>query len=337
MPGVSVEQIRAAREIDLLTYLQVNEPHELRRIGSGEYRTASHGSLVISNGMWFWNKGGFGGRNLLDYLIKVRGMAFVDAVQIILNNCVTPSFSALPVEQAKPQPRERLGDTLKKKLILPKSVRFSVNVAKYLERRGIHPDIIGQCLKAGVVYEATYKNPREPTLDGAAVCVFIGRDDNGIARFAALRGIHSDLKRDVSGSDKRFGFCCLPASEASNRSLAVFEAPLDLLSHMSLDCYGSLKFDGHRLSLGGTSEVSLMAFLERRPQIEAVSLCLDNDGAGQTASRKIRDKLASEFGHIAVTIDPPKLGKDYNDELVKFKEMRSMHSNRQRSVLRQEL
>jgi hypothetical protein len=61
MPGVSAEQVAKVREVDLLTYLQEREPHELVRSTRGEYRTASHGSLVISNNKWFRNKGGFGG------------------------------------------------------------------------------------------------------------------------------------------------------------------------------------------------------------------------------------------------------------------------------------
>jgi hypothetical protein len=48
MPGVSVERIAAAKEVDLLSYLQSTEPSELRRSGANEYRTVSHGSLVIS-------------------------------------------------------------------------------------------------------------------------------------------------------------------------------------------------------------------------------------------------------------------------------------------------
>jgi hypothetical protein len=68
MPGVSAEAVKAAKEVDLLTYLQNREPGELKRSAPGEYRTRSHGSLVISNGRWYWNREGFGGRSALDYL-----------------------------------------------------------------------------------------------------------------------------------------------------------------------------------------------------------------------------------------------------------------------------
>lgn len=70
MPGVSADQVKQAREVDLLSYLQANEPHELTPLKNGEYRTITHGSLVISNGLWRWNRGGFGGRSALDYLNK---------------------------------------------------------------------------------------------------------------------------------------------------------------------------------------------------------------------------------------------------------------------------
>ena len=56
MPWVSEEQIKKAKEVDLLTYLQINEPHELRKTKvANEYRTVTHGSLVLSRGLWFWN------------------------------------------------------------------------------------------------------------------------------------------------------------------------------------------------------------------------------------------------------------------------------------------
>jgi len=42
MPGVTKEQIAQAKEIDLLSYLQANEPYELVRSGPNEYRTTSH-------------------------------------------------------------------------------------------------------------------------------------------------------------------------------------------------------------------------------------------------------------------------------------------------------
>ena len=78
MPWLSKEQIAEARQIDLLSYLQEREPHELVHSAPGEYRTVSHGSLVISNGAWYWNRGKIGGVSALDYLVEVQGIGLVE-------------------------------------------------------------------------------------------------------------------------------------------------------------------------------------------------------------------------------------------------------------------
>jgi hypothetical protein len=309
MPGVTREQIAAAKSVDLLAYMQAAEPRELKKTGPNEYRTASHGSLVISNGKWVWNRGNTGGRSALDYLIKVRGMGFVAAVETVLGSHAAPSPFPLPVKGPEP--------SLPRNLRLPRRAGIPSNAVKYLQRRGIHSDIISRCLKSGIFYEGVYENPREPELYGAAACVFVGRDEHGKARFATLRGVSMDFKRDARGSDKLYNFT-LPAVYPDHPAVAVFESPVDLLSHATLAQRGELAFEGHRLSLGGTAGVALMAYLERNPQINRVSLCLDNDDAGRAAAKKILNTLGADerYKGIAVTAEPPKEGKDYNDFLL---------------------
>ena len=90
MTPLTKEQIQRAKEWDLLSYLQTFEPGELKRYGPHEYCTRTHDSLKISNGKWCWNSRGIGGRTALDYLIKVRGMDFVGAVQTLCGYCPPP-------------------------------------------------------------------------------------------------------------------------------------------------------------------------------------------------------------------------------------------------------
>ncbi len=87
------------------------------------------------------------------------------------------------------------------------------------------------------------------------------------------------------------------------------------VSHASLQYRNGWQWNGHRLSLGGTSPVALIAFLERNPQITRVILHLDNDIAGLTAARKIKAQLTEESRRLCVSINPPRGGKDYNDAL----------------------
>ena len=72
MPYLSKEQIAAAREMDLLTYLRRFAPEELVPIGGSTYATRTHDSLKISNGKWCWWSHNIGGKNALDYLTEVE-------------------------------------------------------------------------------------------------------------------------------------------------------------------------------------------------------------------------------------------------------------------------
>ena len=81
MPGISDEQIQQARDVDLISYLRSYEPQSFRKCGADEYCMKEHDSLKIStNGKWNWFSRGFGGYGALDFLIKVRGYEFAEAV-----------------------------------------------------------------------------------------------------------------------------------------------------------------------------------------------------------------------------------------------------------------
>lgn len=300
--GVSVKMVTRARQTDLLTYLSEKEPHELIRCNGSEYRTKSHGSLVISHGLWYWHRGGVGGASALDYLIKVRGMDFVAAVEAVCGERAEPAPAPSSPQKKPPKPREP------REFALPALTRFAAHTLPYLQRRGIHSEVISRCLRAGTLYESRYK--------GESVCVFVGHDQDGKARFACMRGVYSDLKQDVFGSDKHYSFHITPENPDST-DLAVYEAPIDALSGATLRLLDGEGVDCYRLSLGGTSPVALFSFLERHPQIERVSLCLDADEAGREATAKIQTLLSEEerFAHIRVRDTPPPVGKDYNNTL----------------------
>ena len=312
MPWVTDEQIAAAREVDLLSYLRANEPGELVETKqTGEYRTATHGSLVISNGKWIWNRGKVGGRTALDFLIKMRGMEFTEAVEAVLGSRASYVASSLQSEKS-PKPK----DEKKWTFYPPKPERFPRRAVAYLQRRGINGDVIMSALQAGILYESRYYNPKSE-YHNTAVCVFAGKDESGKVVYAAMRGIDVDFKIDKAGSDKCYNFC-IPAINPDSRHLAVFEAPIDALSHVTFQQRDGWQWDGHRLSLGGTSSVALISFLERNPQIKRIMLHLDNDDAGRTAARIIKEELAtdSRFKHIRVSYNPPRGAKDYNAALI---------------------
>ena len=102
MGYVTPEQIAQAKEWDLLTYLQRYDPHQLVHVGGSTYCTREHDSLKISNGKWNWFSRKIGGKTALDYLIKVQGFSFTEAVEALTG----PNFSPR-LRRLKPGRRSR--------------------------------------------------------------------------------------------------------------------------------------------------------------------------------------------------------------------------------------
>lgn len=290
---VTEKQIAEAKKWDLLSYLQAFEPRELKRTGPQEYRTVTHGSLVISNGKWHWFREGIGGKTALDYLIRVRGMDFVEAVEVLSGAGPLPAFP-----QSAPTPP--------KPFRLPEADRCAIHVISYLRKRGIDPEILSRCIQNGSLYESR----------GHHNCVFVGHDRSGKARSACLRGTFGDFKMDVEGSDKRFGFV-LPSAGSQSRTLFVAESPVDALSRATLRKLETHDWDKTSyLSLSGTSPLALLQYLADHPAVDRVSLGLDNDEAGVKGIERIQT-MAEEnemLRRCVLTSDPPprRCGKDYN-------------------------
>lgn len=139
MPFIPHETIERARQMDLLTYLQTFEPNELVHIGGNHYCTREHDSLKISNGKWYWFSRGFGGYNALDYLVKVKDIPFVEAVERISGVAAyTPPTASRTDKVKKP-----------KVLLLPKASCCATHAFNYLRSRGIDSELIDYCFQTG--------------------------------------------------------------------------------------------------------------------------------------------------------------------------------------------
>lgn len=312
MPYVTLEQIERAKRMDLLTYLQTYEPQELVRFSGNVYTTRTHDSLKISNGKWCWWSRDIGGRSALDYLIKVRGITFTEAVnQIDGQAAIKPLIS--PKAQIYDEP---------KKLLLPEKNENNDRVIDYLQGRGIHRDIIDYCIQSNRLYESRYYHN----------AVFMGFDSHGIPKYAMLRG--TSCKRymgEANGSDKHYSFS-IPAKNQCNR-LHLFESAIDLLSYCTLELLSGRDWRHENcLSLAGiykpkqnteesTPPAALLQFLKDHSYIKGIVLHLDNDVPGRLAAKTIQSILASAY---AVSDEPPKHGKDFNDYLKSTLRMQQM-------------
>ena len=297
--GVTPEQIARAKEINIEDYILSHEPNNVKRSGRTLY-LKDHDSLRISNGLWKWESRGIGGKNVIDYLIKVRGYDFVDAVRCLAGEDYTAVADRSP-PKSKPPPE-------RKAFSMPRRNRDNERVIEYLESRGIVRDIILDCIKRGMLYEtATWHN-----------CCFIGRDEHSKAKFAAMRGTADDtdtadsFKCDADGSNKRFGFC-LPPDNPQCNTVFVFESPIDLLSFDTLRKLGHIVAqDGWRLSLGGTAMAALTHFIDRHKFSNPIAhcvVCTDRDMAGNLAFSEIAEKLTIKVSRLIP------VGKDWNETL----------------------
>ena len=293
---VSKAEIERARELDLLTYLQTYEPHELVRISSAVYSIRSHDSLKISNGKWFQWSTGVGGVSALDYLVKVQGMDFVSAVLRVLEctRYATPTKTYTP-KRAKPTD-----------FVLPAPYENNDRVAAYLTGRGLSKDLLNMYFNMGLVYEDRQHN-----------CVFVGFDKDTVPRYAMLRSSDpsSTFLREVEGSETLF----------------VFESAIDCLSFIELQrMENPLRKPDNYLSLSGVYRprngeaadlpAALNEYLLRNGGIRHIALCLDNDDAGVKAAMAICAAMPDKY---TAELLPPQSGKDYNEQLMMRKHIKT--------------
>ena len=95
--------------------------------------------------------------------------------------------------------------------------------------------------------------------------------------------------------------------------LYVFEGPIDLLSYITL--YPEDWQQHSYVACCGTSSLPVLWMLEHNPGLRDVSLCLDNDKAGHTASLRLAEQIAEQFEIASSRLIPE--NKDWNDDLTK--------------------
>lgn len=178
-----------------IEFLRRYRPNSLVKSSArGEYQLAEHDSFKINgeSSVWHWKSRDIGGKSALKYLIYVEGVPFVEAVQLLCEE--SPMY--IPVQHEAVE-RER------PPFKIPQKAPNNDRVTRYLLGRGISLPTIRYCIERKILYEsAEYHN-----------CVFLGKDPQGVPKYAALRGIYDygkPFKREAPGSQKQYGFCIPP-------------------------------------------------------------------------------------------------------------------------------
>ena len=302
MSMIEPEVIEQARKIDLLTYLQNCEPHELIKISPNNYTTRTHDSLKISNGKWMWWSRHIGGYNALDYLVKVKGYSFVEAIETLMGKAaINPTMTISRPKVDVP-----------KVLLLPDKSNTTDKITEFLLSRGIDATIIEYCIVNKLIFESLpYHN-----------IVFVGYDSAHKPRYAAYRATNSlRLMGDCSGSDKHFSFRIV---NSDSTEVHLFESAIDLLSYATLTKLSGKDWrKDNLLSLAGVYmpkekiedskvPVALQNYLECNKNVRRIYLHFDNDVVGRKATQALKIILSTKY---EVIDSPPPYGKDYNDFL----------------------
>lgn len=320
----SKEELEAARRTDMVTFLKSHEGFSFKSSG-GWYIGIEHDSLKINPDRytWHWYSRDLFGKGAIDWLCKVDGYGFRDAVsRLIGDSC---SIRASPDLKANEQHYPKKVKKPKAELTPPQPMQGKCReLYAYLNiTRKLPADIISYCVSNKLIY-----------LDVKKRAIFCGYDKTGKMRFAEAKITNTFNKyypQNIEGSTKDYSFyvSAVPGSYGYDPAkIYVFEAPIDLLSHGALmqlsmrkqcsaigqgdkyrpDCWLGV----NRVSLSGCSDIALKQRLSDDPRITQIVFCLDNDETGQQATEKLMNKYSQQY---TVSVSIPPYGKDWNDTL----------------------
>lgn len=163
------EQIDRANQTDLVSFLQA-QGEQLERAGQ-EYRWKRHDSLTVRENRWYRHSQSKGG-GPIDFVMEFYGKSFLEAVEMLIG------------ERGEAPPPVYLQFRLPPKSPDNQTARNYLTAA-----RRIDEDVSGFFFSCGDLYEeAAHHN-----------AVFVGRDEDGVPRYAHHSGLQKGNYREIKG------------------------------------------------------------------------------------------------------------------------------------------
>ena len=258
------EQREQARRTDLANFL-ISQGEKVKKSGS-EYEWLDGSQKVTIRGHLWYHQYEQKGGDAIDFIRKFYNKDYAEAVQMLLSNYGGQIVNLQTTEREQ-----------KPFILPPRNDRMSRVFSYLLLTRGIDKDVLFEFVRKKMIYESAYYHN----------AVFVGYDSSGKPRHAHKRGTvtSNPYKGNVAGSQPEYSFHFNGTSD----KIFLFEAPIDMLSYISMH-----KKNWKEHSYAASCSVSdrvLFQCLNDNPNIKNVFLCFDNDEAGQTANKRIADKL----------------------------------------------
>ena len=280
------QQKTQARQTDIAELLR-SQGETLKRSGSESEWMDGGQKVTIRGNLWYHQYEQVGG-DAVDFVRRFYNKSYPEAMEYLLGGS-GGTLAVSPSVQKEEKPF----------VLPPKNDNMRRVFAYLLNRRGIDREVLYAFVHKGMIYEsADYHN-----------AVFVGFDSNGNAKHAHKRGtgFESSYKGNVSGSQPEYSFHWSGQSD----TLYLFEAPIDMLSFISMQKEG---WRQHSYAAScSVSDRVLFQTLKDNPNIRQVVLCLDSDEPGQTAAKRIADKLFVQ-GTASEILVP--VHKDWNEDLL---------------------
>ena len=282
------EQIIRANNIDIADMLQ-KQGEKIKKSGK-DYRWERHDSVLVRGNKWFRHSRQEGG-GPIQFIQYFYGMSYADAVKYLLDGEEGAMFIQ---SSSKPEPKPVFKE--------PKLSKNMHRTFAYLVKtRMIDADIVEYFVNEKKILETEeYHN-----------VAFCGYNENGEMKQMHLRSTLPGNKffLDVEGSDKQYYF----RHVGTNENVFVFEAPIDMLSYITLN--KDEWQENSYVCLGGVAADALRNVLDNNADISKVYLCVDKDEAGDKTVRRISPEL-DERGVEYERLLPE--GKDWNEDLLEI-------------------
>lgn len=163
MAHLEEDIIERAKNTDMIALLESEEGFSFKSTyGEREFKCIEHNSLVVNGNRrrWYWNSRQVGGNNAIDYLVKIRGMNFRDAVLHLVGEREQTVYAPI-----KKPVTENVSISKPVRFVLPEQAHFPdgrrnySNIIAYLNKgRGIDMNIINTLIASGKIYQGVQYN-----------------------------------------------------------------------------------------------------------------------------------------------------------------------------------
>ena len=241
------EEKRLARKADLYEYLINNHKDDIELCGNSLKLKSNHSMSVRKGYCGYYDFADGAKGNSVDFLTKILGYSYADAVQSLLTRSATVKTNIVISNNG---------------FALPKQSADYADAIEYLRSRGLDNALIDMLMQYGLIYQSQ--------IEGYERIVFVNTEGN----YYEVHEIQGNKFRRVKAEKNDYFWHFNPNVEGIKRRCYICESAIDAMS-----LYQLIHDNANYCSIGGVGNYQRI-----RKAIQLgfeVILAVDNDGAGE--------------------------------------------------------